>query len=74
MLFRSAGRELGVPIPDQGLDGSTAVYKVADQVAGDQGDEGTVRMDGAAEDVRLPTRQFDDEEHVELLQPPPCPR
>ncbi len=59
---------------DQELDGSIAVGQVTHQVAGHLGDERTLRMDGDAEDVRLPTRQFDDEEHVELLQPPPCPR
>jgi len=32
-----AGRELGVPIPDQELDGSAAVYKVADQVGPPRG-------------------------------------
>src|SRR5664280_2861405 len=62
-----AGRELGVPIRDQELDGSTAVYKAADQVASHLGDEHTGRMVGDTEDVQLSSRQFDDQEHVELL-------
>jgi hypothetical protein len=63
-----AGRELGVPIPDQELDGSTAIHQITDQVASHLGDERTGRMVGDPEDVHLPSRQFDDEEHVELFE------
>src|SRR5664280_2728718 len=63
-----AGRELGVPIPDQELDRSSAVHQITDQVAGYLGDERTGRMFGDTEDVHLPSRQFDDQEHVELLE------
>jgi hypothetical protein len=49
-----AGTELGVPIPNEELDRSTAVYQITDQVAGYLGDDGTVRMVGAAEGGALP--------------------
>src|ERR1039458_156136 len=63
-----AGRELRVPVPDQELEGSTTVSQVPDEVSSYLGDEGAGRMVGDTEDVHLPSRQFDDEEDVELLE------
>jgi hypothetical protein len=60
-----AGGELGVPVPDEELDRTTAVGEITDQLAGHLGDELTGRMVGDAEDVHLPGRQLDHEEHVE---------
>jgi hypothetical protein len=62
-----AGRELGVPIPNEELDRSTPVHKVCDQVAGHLSDERTGGMLGNTQDVNLPGREFDDEERVELF-------
>src|SRR5664280_3543032 len=62
------GGELGVPVPDQELDRATALGEITDQVAGHLGDERTGRMVGDTEDVHLPGRKLDDEEHVELLE------
>jgi hypothetical protein len=63
-----AGRELGVPVPDQELEGSTTVGQILDEVSSYLGDEGAGRMVSDTEDVYLASRQFDDEEPVELLQ------
>jgi hypothetical protein len=58
-----AGGELGVSIPDEERDGSTAVHNVSDQVAGRLSDEVTIWMIGDTENVGFPRRQFD---HGEL--------
>ncbi len=63
-----AGGELGVPVPDQELDGATAVGEITGQVVSNLGDERGSRMVGDPEDVHLPGRQLDNEEHVELLE------
>jgi len=63
-----AGGELGVPIPDQELDGSSSVHQVTHQVAGHLGNEGTIRMISDTENVHFPSREFDDEEHVEPFE------
>src|ERR1019366_3139094 len=62
------GGELGVPVSDEELDGAPALGKITDQIAGDLGNERTGRMLRDAEDVHFSGRQFDDEEHIELLQ------
>ena len=63
-----AGGELGITVPDEELDRATAVGEITDQVAGHLSDERTGRMVGDPEDVHLPGRQLDHEEHVELLE------
>jgi hypothetical protein len=61
-------RELGVPVPDEELDGAPSFGEITDEVAGHLGDECAGRMVSNTEDVYFSRRQFDDEEHVELLQ------
>jgi hypothetical protein len=63
-----AGRELGVPIPDQELDRPTAVHEITNQVTGHLRDKRSGRMVSHTQDVHLSRREFDHEEHVELLQ------
>jgi hypothetical protein len=63
-----AGGEPGVPIPDRELDGSTSVGHVTLDVARHLGDKRTCRMVGDTKDLHLSSRQFDHEEHVELLE------
>ena len=65
-----AGRELGIPVPDHELDGPTPVEEITGEVASQLGDEGTGRMVGDPEDLHLPGRQVDHEEHVELAATP----
>ena len=60
--------ELGVPVSDEELDGAPSFGQITDQVAGELGDEGAGRMLGDSEGMYLSRRQFDDEEHIELLE------
>jgi phosphoribosyl 1,2-cyclic phosphodiesterase len=57
-----------VPVPDQELETPAAVSQVPHEIARHLGDESTGRMVGDPEDVHLTSRQFEDEEHVELLE------
>ena len=61
-----AGGGLGVPVPDEELDGAPSFGQITDWVAGYLGDEGAGRMLGDSEDVCFSRRHFDDEEHIEL--------
>ena len=63
-----AGRELGIPVPDQELDGPAPIEEITGEVAGHLGDEGPGRMVGDPEDLHLPGRAADHEENVELAQ------
>jgi hypothetical protein len=62
------GRELGVTVPDEEVEGTVPVSEIHDQVAGLLSGPGAIGMFGDAEDVDVPGGHFHDEQHVQAAQ------
>src|ERR1017187_5508217 len=62
------GRELGVTVPDEEVEGTVPVSEIHDQSAGLLSGPGAIGMFSDAEDVDVPGGHFHDEQHVQPAQ------
>jgi hypothetical protein len=63
-----AGTELGVPIPNEELDRSTAVYQITTRLRATWVTMAPFGWSVLPRGVHFPSRQFDHKWHVELLE------
>src|SRR5262249_56330089 len=62
-------RELAVSIRHEEPVATVELWPLEDEISGLLRDPGGVRLRGAAADVNPPAPQFDEEQHVQRLQP-----